>query len=193
MDSGTTLGNYPPIDWKQVATFPKKVPQKPDIEFEKKTAEEAFDEFRRLSRKVASHSYDIPEGHSVIVAYAKYSDPSEPSEAIGVITFCLADPSVNKPTTTTPQTFMDAYFHQLSFLFVHTDYQRRGVGSQLVNKAITVIKDSNIKRPVHIEAAKSAVKFFRKMRFIRRGEVVCTNSRRGSSLFWNFFCMELCI
>ena len=76
------------------------------------------------------------------------------------------------------------FFLQISFLFVDPQFQRQGIGAKLLHSAITSIKRSGVKRPIHLEGAKSAVKFFKKQRFISFGKAE-NGARRGifSTLF----------
>ncbi|KAH9523681.1 hypothetical protein Btru_040649 [Bulinus truncatus] len=157
------------IDWSLIKKVREEQP-KPEIFLRHESTENVFTVFRQLSYKVAGYCYDIPQDHSVIIAYAKMTDSEKP---VGALTYRVA----LKDTTKNPsENFMDNYYHQVSFLFVDKIYQKKGIGRLLMNAALLAMKQSGKERQIHLEAAKSAIKFFKKMGF-----VPCSKLKKGVS------------
>ncbi|KAK3773791.1 hypothetical protein RRG08_011000 [Elysia crispata] len=161
----------PSIDWSQISLNIKPRP-KPEIVIQPVEMEDGYSIFRSLSHKVAHCRYDVPLDHQVIVAYAHFKDSPTTDKAVGVITFWVSN-GVGRDEKSF--TFMDNYFHQISFLFVDQDYQRQGIGSQLLDAALVKIKRSKLDRPIHLEGAKSAISFFRRRGFISLGKAGCSD------------------
>ncbi|BFY99621.1 hypothetical protein BsWGS_02661 [Bradybaena similaris] len=177
------LETRPYVDWNKFSIDKR---EEPDVYLSHSQEDSGYEIFRQLSHKVAGCRYDIPWGSQVVVAYSRTPGIAESAEAIGIITFCLADGKLQH--TTVEDDFMSGYFHKISFLFVNQKFQRKGVGSRLVREAIKTIRNSEIQRPIHLEGAKPAVKFFEKMGFTTSGQPI--PSRRGSHLFRQCFYMQ---
>ncbi|GFN94180.1 gcn5 family acetyltransferase [Plakobranchus ocellatus] len=184
-----SLNTRPFIDWSQFSQNVKPEPD-PVIIVRHVDMEDAYGIFRRLSHEVARCRYDVPLDHKVIVAYKTVqSDKREKEkEAIGIVTFWISQMSISRNVGTFQ--FMDSYFHHISFMFVNKKYQRQGIGTKLLDAAMATIRESGLNRPIHLEAAKSAVQFFRKKGFVSLGRAEKGSSHRGSSLFSHYFNMQ---
>lgn len=101
--------------------------------------------------------FDIPDGNRVLFAYEKLSNKET---LIGEVSFQHAD----KDLTTPGVPFDNEYFHQISFMFIKSDFQGLGMGRRLVSKALKLM-DGHCSRPVRVQSAERAVGFFEKMDF----------------------------
>ncbi|XP_055885387.1 uncharacterized protein LOC106064379 isoform X1 [Biomphalaria glabrata] len=172
------------INWNQFrsacALIPVPVKNEHEIFLQHKVENE-FTVFRKIAYKVTGRHYDIPQGHCAIIAYSKSPDPSEPAVAIGAISYWIATKETSRSHHHSDH-FMNDCFHKISFLFVEKIHQRKGVGRRLVNEAIHEMKNSGINQPIHLEGAKSALKFFKKIGFVS-----CSKLRRDVAYHHSIF------
>ena len=126
----------------------------------------------------------MPEDNIIIFATKQeYSN----TVLVGQICFSIADLSIREPAVY----FYTEYYPQISFLFIHRDFQCSGYGTMLMHEALKIIKSHDSSRPIRVQAAESAVSFFQKLGFTVQGEPIhCVHS--GSRLFRTIVNMELC-
>ncbi|KAK3090571.1 hypothetical protein FSP39_012763, partial [Pinctada imbricata] len=136
--------------------------------------------FRQLSRDVCREVFDVPEDNRVLMAYEK---TQHTETHIGEISFQVAD--TNKQTPGIP--FDDDYYHQITFLFVKQDFHGRGIGKDLVEKCLQIMRACS-QRPVRVQSAEKAVGFFQKLGFELQGEPI--ESACGVRLFRFMYNME---
>ena len=140
--------------------------------------------FRHLARQVSGEVFDVPEENVILfIEKQEYSN----AVLVGQICFSVADLSLTEPSSC----FTTEYFPQISFLFVHKDFQCCGFGRTLMEEAIKVIRSHDQHRPIRLQAGEDAVGFFEKLGFVIQGEPIrCVHS--GSRLFRTLVNMELC-
>ena len=93
----------------------------------------------------------------------------------------LTDPGV---------TFDSDYYSQITFMFVHQDFQSFGIGRLLLNQTLKMVSAVCSTRPVRLQSAVDAVPFFEKCGFkIVSKPIHCFHS--GSRLFKTLINMEL--
>lgn len=95
-------------DWSRFSVDKR---EEPDVYLSHSQEDTGYEIFRQLSHKVAGCRYDIPWGSQVVVAYSRTPGIAESAEAIGIITFCLADGKLQH--TTVEDDFMSGYFHKV--------------------------------------------------------------------------------
>ena len=104
----------------------------------------------------------------------------------GQISFSLPDLNMKEPGTV----FDSDYFPQISFMFVHRDFQGQGFGRQLLKQSLKMIKKTEHQRPVRLQSAFDSVGFFQKCGFVTVAEPFdCIHA--GSRLFQTLVNMEL--
>lgn len=131
--------------------------------------------FRRFSREVCGAVYDVPEGHKVIFSYEKKNGKTHQT---GQMSFSVADLYMKEPE----ECFDTEYYPQISFLFVHRDFQCQGLGRKLLEEGIKIIKQHCNCRPVRLQSGGDSVGFFEKCGFRAVAEPYqCADS--GSRLF----------
>ena len=140
--------------------------------------------FRHLARQISGEVFDVPEDNLIIFATKQeYSN----TVLVGQICFSVADLSLTEPANY----FDSEYYPQISFLFIHKDFQYCGYGTMLMQEALKIIRSHDSSRPIRVQAAENAVQFFEKLGFSVQGEPVhCVHS--GSKLFRTIINMELC-
>ncbi|KAL4236745.1 hypothetical protein ACF0H5_005129 [Mactra antiquata] len=135
--------------------------------------------FRNLARQVSGEGYDIPDNNEVLFVYEK-------KFLAGELCFLHADLSLKEPETC----FDSPFFPQISFMFVHQDFQQYGYGKLLLKQALDLINEQSPSRPVRLQSAMNAVSFFEKCGFKVVGEPMqCFPD--GSHLFRTLVNMEL--
>ncbi|XP_045157214.2 uncharacterized protein LOC123523620 [Mercenaria mercenaria] len=135
--------------------------------------------FRHLARQVSGEVFDVPEENLIIFVYDKQFH-------VGQLAFSLPDLSLTEPGVS----FDSEYYPQLSFMFVHQNFQSCGFGRLMLNHAVNMIKERCKTRPVRLQSAEEAVLFFEKCGFKTVGDPIhCFHS--GSRLFKTLVNMEL--
>lgn len=103
----------------------------------------------------------------------------------GNVIACASVQFANPSVTDTTQ---DSYFHWLTFLFVHKEFQLYGYGRNILSIiSVEIFNDCN--RPLRVESARKAVNFFMKCDF----KQICTEPKEcvaGSGYFKFLFLME---
>lgn len=114
--------------------------------------------FRHFSRQVCGEVFDVSDNNQVIFSY---EEKYQKSFQTGQMSFSLADLSMVEPE----DCFDTEYFPQISFLFVHRDFQCQGFGSLLIKEGIKIIKDHCNFRPLRLQSARDSLGFFEKCGF----------------------------
>ncbi|XP_052776975.1 uncharacterized protein LOC128214511 [Mya arenaria] len=139
--------------------------------------------FRHFARQVSGEVFDVPEKNQVIFSYTKQHMKTFQT---GQMSFSLADLSMESPEAM----FDSEYYPQISFLFVHRDFQCQGFGTLLLNEGLKIVKNHCKSRPVRLQSAQDAVTFFQKCGFQIVGEPIDV-MHCGSRLFKTLVNMQL--
>ena len=139
--------------------------------------------FRHLARQVSGEVFDVPEDDLILFCFKQeYTN----SVLVGQISFSLSDLRKTEPAVN----FDSEYYSQISFLFVHKDFQCLGYGKMLMEETLKIIRSHDHCRPIRVQAAEEAVPFFEKLGFYVVGQPIkCVHS--GSRLFRTIVNMEL--
>ena len=125
----------------------------------------------------------MPEDNLILFCFKQeYAN----SVLVGQISFSLSDQKKTEPACN----FDTEYYSQISFLFVHKDFQCLGYGKMLMQEALKIIRSHDQCRPIRVQAAEDAVSFFEKLGFNVVGQPIkCVHS--GSKLFRTIINMEM--
>ncbi len=141
-------------------------------------------QFRYIARETSGETFDPAEGSRVFFAYSRSAFKGS-DKLIGVASYTPATAKELDPNDTT---FDSSYYHVLTFLFMLPYYQAQGRGTYLLNEVEKNIR-SRVKRPIRIQSAQKAVRFFQKHGYVCVGEpIVCACG--GSPLFATLYNME---
>ncbi|ESO88317.1 hypothetical protein LOTGIDRAFT_234636 [Lottia gigantea] len=135
--------------------------------------------FRTVSRDVTGTSCDIPERSKILFGYVNHPFPNT---LVSVVSFRLSDNRLEEPTSI----FSCEYYHHISYLFVKRDHQGEGYGRRMVERAISMILQHNITRPVRLQSARKSIEFFERVGFQKLGEVYDTSHSVNGSPLFNF-------
>lgn len=140
-------------------------------------------QFRRFARQVCREVFDVPENNKVVFSYENRNSMTLQT---GQISFSLADLDMREPETH----FDTEFFSQVTFLFVHPDFQMQGYGRLLLQEGLKIMKDHCVSRPVRLQSAWDAVGFFEKCGFKVMSEPLeCCHS--GTRLFRTLVNMQM--
>lgn len=135
--------------------------------------------FRHLARQVSGEVFDVPEDNKIIFIYDR-------NFHVGQLSFSIPELSLKEPGIS----FDSEYYPQISFMFVHQDFQSCGFGKLMLKQAVSMIKAHCATRPIRLQSALEAVPFFEKCGFeIVNEPIHCFHS--GSKLFKTLVNMEL--
>jgi len=136
--------------------------------------------FRTLARDNCGESMEPSENEAMYFAYQPM-DYKMKGNVIACASVQFANPSVTDTT-------QDSYFHWLTFLFVHKEFQLYGYGRNILSIiSVEIFNDCN--RPLRVESARKAVNFFIKCDF----KQICAEPKEcaaGSGYFKFLFLME---
>lgn len=79
------------------------------------------------------------------------------------------------------------FYHWITFLFIKRDFKKRGYGRQFITYLEIELWNLS-KRPIRIDSAYKAVRFFEKCRYVQMGEP--KECACGSSLFRFLYLLE---
>lgn len=123
--------------------------------------------FRQIARDSSGEVYEAPEGSRLFFAYKQHFGEKK---VVGVASFTPASASPSElPEDSVP--FINDYYHHLSYLFVLAFYKGQGIGTLLL-KDMEVAMASHIIRPIHVESAGKAVRFFEKHGYSIAGDII---------------------
>ena len=166
-------------------------------------------QFRQLARESSGEIFDPPEGSRMFLAYYKGQGQSRDrygqgqsrdrygqgqsrdgygqseEKLVGVASY---SPATAKDLDPTKTRFDSPYFHVITYLFVKPCFQQQGCGSYILSCVEKNIK-SRTKRPIRVQSAEKAVRFFEKHGYQTIGEPIdCVYG--GSPLFSRLYNME---
>ncbi|KAL3868524.1 hypothetical protein ACJMK2_041332 [Sinanodonta woodiana] len=149
------------------------------------TSDETPSNFRRLARQVSGESFDVPHDSRILFGFLKKTRNMNKPLQVAELAFQPANMKLSEPGIN----FDSDFYHQIQFLFVKGDYQGCGYGTALVEKAIDLCMWHDSSRPIRVQAAHTAVRFFEKQGFKQTGDRIdCIYS--GSNLFRKLYNME---
>ena len=134
--------------------------------------------FRHLSRESSGETYDPPDGNKLFFAH-EFSLCTGDKVLLGVASYKPRNPN---------QSSREHEFHELTYLFVDSLHQGKGVGKKLLTAVEKHAQKVDNSKPVKLESAKKAVGFFEKFGYTVTGEP--KECITGSNLFRKIIPME---
>ena len=137
--------------------------------------------FRHIARETTGESYQPPEGDRLFFGNLSQNGNRQ---TIGAACYTRADRSCAE----IGDEFLSPYCHILNYIFIKGYFQEKGYGSKLL-KCVEKDMLSKAKRPIRIQSANGAVKFFERHGYRTIGDPIDC-SLAGSAKFHLLHNME---